>query len=267
MDQKLQESHCTLGDVGVFNSDGGFDVFFNIFMTMEENLAMDYDPPSTFVPLELTSTSSLNAQRPTPQGEGFYFSNNFTLDKETGESVCTFESIKAPEKPGGAILVLPEGCTKQFMTRFVKDKIEAYLGIYAESWYDPENYSNKLRALPNGSLQLIRTCYRSNSWVAAVLPTRRYMPGMSYARLRRSATNPRCYEWDDNYRKSIIINTGSSKMDAQDLQRTIAVEVYSIYHYGPQIKLISSRTSTSSRRSRIAQSFSTITQLIRRTGS
>lgn len=53
LDEQMQENHCILGDVGRFNSRGGFDVMFNIAMTMEENRKMNYHPPRTFKPIEV----------------------------------------------------------------------------------------------------------------------------------------------------------------------------------------------------------------------
>lgn len=50
--QDLQEKHCTLGDVGMFDSSSNFEVFFNIFMSREENIQMNYRPPENFSPLE-----------------------------------------------------------------------------------------------------------------------------------------------------------------------------------------------------------------------
>jgi len=38
----------TLGDVGYFDREGGFEVLFNVYKTAEENLAIGYDPPDNF---------------------------------------------------------------------------------------------------------------------------------------------------------------------------------------------------------------------------
>ncbi|KAF8179125.1 hypothetical protein BJ912DRAFT_1062919 [Pholiota molesta] len=41
--------HIYVGDVGIFNDEGGFDTIFNIFISKDENLALGYDPPSDFI--------------------------------------------------------------------------------------------------------------------------------------------------------------------------------------------------------------------------
>jgi len=38
----------TLGDVGYFDKEGGFEVLFNVYKTVQENFAIGYDPPSNF---------------------------------------------------------------------------------------------------------------------------------------------------------------------------------------------------------------------------
>lgn len=69
---QMQEKHCILGDVGRFNSKGGFDVMFNIFMTMEENRKMNYFPPITFTPFQASTRTGVHLHQ-VPARECQYF--------------------------------------------------------------------------------------------------------------------------------------------------------------------------------------------------
>lgn len=61
-----------MGDVGIFNAEGGFDTLFNIFNSKMRNLDGGYEPPSDFVPyprsLEEMSSDFFDFQRSTLPG-------------------------------------------------------------------------------------------------------------------------------------------------------------------------------------------------------
>lgn len=46
--------HVCMGDVGFFNSLGGFTSLFNIFETKAKNISLGYRPPASFRPFYLT---------------------------------------------------------------------------------------------------------------------------------------------------------------------------------------------------------------------
>lgn len=81
--QHLQEKYCTLGDVGVFDEYGGFEVFFNIYMTREENLQMHYHPPEGFCPLDFMT--SQNDSRPVQEDITQFLTNDFLQFKEVDD--------------------------------------------------------------------------------------------------------------------------------------------------------------------------------------
>lgn len=49
-DPQTWRRHTYIGDVGIFNDQGGFDTLFNLFCSKEKNLEMKYNPPDDFVP-------------------------------------------------------------------------------------------------------------------------------------------------------------------------------------------------------------------------
>lgn len=69
-----------MGDVGRFNSSGGFDVMFNIFLTVEENHKMGYFPPITFRPFVLLGTHQ--CRYPKEESQYFMSEDLYRLDKD-----------------------------------------------------------------------------------------------------------------------------------------------------------------------------------------
>jgi hypothetical protein len=47
---RIWRHHIYVGDVGIFNAEGGFDTLFNIFKSKTRNQEGGYEPPSDFVP-------------------------------------------------------------------------------------------------------------------------------------------------------------------------------------------------------------------------
>lgn len=253
----MQEKHCTLGDVGTFNSIGGFDVLFNIFLNMEENHQMNYCPPTTFTPYE---SATKKVSRDPGQDSDCFMTYDLVRGHGGGSDVqgrwvcdtywrtlwqyclylftCfvrdatyTFRSIKFTENTpynGSAILVTPTGCVATRIDRAVFDQIEVYLAANMESWYDRDNYPDEYhKYLSKGSLHFISACYKSNVWAAAAVP--HHQPSVNEGELaatlsRRPAPNLKDYDWD--FHPSFEVTHGSSKPGVpRNIDYTVAVEV------------------------------------------
>lgn len=74
--QHQQEHHCALGDVGMFTPAGSFLVLFNVFLSREDNLKLQYQPPPSFEPMAL---NGYIFARPQHIFEKTFLSSNFVI--------------------------------------------------------------------------------------------------------------------------------------------------------------------------------------------
>ncbi|PPQ90256.1 hypothetical protein CVT25_013081 [Psilocybe cyanescens] len=234
LDPKLQHKHCSLGDVGIFRNDGGFDVLFNVFLSKEENLGMQYRPPPSFAPLDFEAMNAF--RKPFTTDKTCYSTANFQRCKEEEISNCAycFKLAKIPEVTGGALLILPEsGATVTFNTHNARVLLEQYVSRHLASWYDLLNASYNHRARPNESLKMIHTCYKSTIWSAVALPKNANVADDCKAKLHRSVSREGIYQWEAD--ESFRTNPGSSHplMRTYDSEYTVAVEVFSLVQ-GPK---------------------------------
>lgn len=130
--------------------------------------------------------------------------------------------------------MLPEGCSKERIdSRLVElGQLDDYLRRHIDSWYNPASYPFTHPRLPNGSLSLIHTCYKSDLWAAAALPTRNHAPGLSFAEFKRTSPDTRSYSWVRYHEHSMATNAGSSIQNAKSINCTVMMEVFSLYHSG-----------------------------------
>ncbi|KAH9484552.1 hypothetical protein JR316_0004034 [Psilocybe cubensis] len=232
MDKKLQERHCSLGDVGMFTSGGGFEVMFNIFLSLEENNIMNYHPPSTFKPFPLRRRVGDRGFKLHDQTK--YATSNFqaTYSQEKGlkrPSSYFINSTSKPTAPGGAILILPDGCTKHSLHKHLETDIANYMEDHVASWYKLEfKPSDKWRGRPNGSLMLILSCFRSHVWAGASLCPKDYLADGCKAVLR-DQVEPDWYLWDKEKSPSIKTNNNSYS-EVGGVVRSVAIEVASIVY-------------------------------------
>ncbi|KAJ3510781.1 hypothetical protein NLJ89_g4479 [Agrocybe chaxingu] len=59
-DPRITKKNIAIGDVGIFTVQGGFEVFFNIFMTKEDNQEYGYHPPPDFTPCAMVANGSIH---------------------------------------------------------------------------------------------------------------------------------------------------------------------------------------------------------------
>lgn len=86
-EQHIEDRYCSLGDVGTFESNGGFLVMFNIFLTKEENKFMEYCPPHDFTPFNVNH-GMCTVEDPNVIGSHHMSKNFHRKHGETGYYLC-----------------------------------------------------------------------------------------------------------------------------------------------------------------------------------
>jgi hypothetical protein len=68
--ESFKKTNVCVGDVGFFSKEGGFEVLFNVFLTIDENKALEFDPPDDFVPylprFKVSKISEISKENYTP---------------------------------------------------------------------------------------------------------------------------------------------------------------------------------------------------------
>ncbi|KAF8972487.1 hypothetical protein BDZ97DRAFT_836109 [Flammula alnicola] len=153
-----------IGDVGVFNGDGGFDTYFNVFETKEENESRGRTPPANFVryPKKLSEMDIVSE----PQNDGLMIIG-FVKDKsgESGEHSTSF-AIKFPPPPhkqkDASALHMLHGFLSVKMNSSEEGRLKNYIRRQQTGWY--ESFKD---VLEGRSLVVITTSYRAKTWASA----------------------------------------------------------------------------------------------------
>ncbi|CAA7271120.1 unnamed protein product [Cyclocybe aegerita] len=228
-DPKITLKNIAVGDVGVFTVQGGFEVFFNIFMTEEVNKEYGYHPPPNFTPCAMITKGNIyKASLNDPNlvrgsfvevpCEGYLFSC---------ETPCTRLPLE------GSALVLPMGGWKfSLKLATMRLLIQSYLNVHAESWYRYYKSPNSGPMLPNGSLKIVHTTYKTSTWALAVgakdLTTQE---GRLFANLSRPNQDEDIFRWKRH--RDVSVDTGPSAVEmgggkATLINQCVAVEVDAI---------------------------------------
>ncbi|KAJ7055078.1 hypothetical protein C8F01DRAFT_994832 [Mycena amicta] len=139
-----------IGDVGRVTAEGGWDFFFNIYLSAEDDIHLPENGlPTGFSPLPPYNPSEVYTKN-IPSGHVTSISvQGHSAELDTG---C--------QRPDGALLALPYGSRQQ---RLQNTKAMKQLAIQnAESWYEYVN-QQRGRDLINGGLYLITGCEKSSS--------------------------------------------------------------------------------------------------------
>ncbi|CAA7271135.1 unnamed protein product [Cyclocybe aegerita] len=228
-DPKITQKNVAVGDVGVFTVRGGFEVFFNVFMTEEVNRAYGYHPPPNFTPcatitkgnIHKASLNDANIVRGSfieVPCEGYIFSC---------ETPCTRRPLE------GSALVLPMGGWKFYLKlATMRMLIQTYLNVHAESWYQYYRSPNTGPMLPSGSLKIVHTTYKTSTWALAVgtkdLTTQEKR---LFASLSRPEKDEDVFKWNRHH--DVSVDTGPSTVEmggrkATLINQCVAVEVDAI---------------------------------------
>ncbi|KAF9532741.1 hypothetical protein CPB83DRAFT_846275 [Crepidotus variabilis] len=229
-----------VGDVGYFDSKGGFKVQFNVFWDQEENVEAGFVPPlghrqfvapqarlfkgrSQISSPDGTKTghsTSLNAastrryidsDHPAMVNHQPYeatqehFVHNMTVEKEhDGDEVIY--NIK-PRKASASFLFLPEGGTVDELGSDVTASLEHYLAANAKQWC--QHFKNPLRV--NSRIIFVSSVVLAKNFAAAIFPS---APRKSDCAQLRISTKDDTLKWSkvsDGFEKTIVCNPREEK--------------------------------------------------------
>ncbi|KAF9473883.1 hypothetical protein BDN70DRAFT_899425 [Pholiota conissans] len=154
-----------IGDVGIFDENGGFNTYFNIFESKGENLRRRYTPPSNFVPFyKKLSEIHLDSEAHRLLGKRQIMLTGFLSNlKEMSETVKIMFPPNTSSHQNYAAIHMQEGYTRINLFRQETEEVLAYCRNNQTAWYD--SLENSL----NGqSLVIITTSYRVRAWASAV---------------------------------------------------------------------------------------------------
>ncbi|KAJ3510783.1 hypothetical protein NLJ89_g4482 [Agrocybe chaxingu] len=206
--------NIAVGDVGVFTLEGGFEVFFNIFMTEEINKQYGYHPPPNFVPCATVMNDNI---RKTYMKGRQYVQGDFR-DRQLKEYVFSCETPCTRLRLKGSALVLPMGCWKFKFSLAMKTLIENYLNVHADDWY---KHYRSTPMLPSGSLKIINATYKSTTWAYAV-----GMKGVTtldkrlFANLSRPGQDEDIFDWEQ-HDDDVSVDAGPSAIEMDGPKATL----------------------------------------------
>ncbi|KIJ99820.1 hypothetical protein K443DRAFT_157470 [Laccaria amethystina LaAM-08-1] len=177
LDPSHRRQGVSIGDVGIFTPDGGFNFLFNICLPAGHPSNPEALPEG-FVSLEL---------KPTDVRKFYAHSSHSHLASPSVKrrDRATFEYSGSD----GAILAMPRGAYHEDLKNI--KKFREYASIHAESWYV---YANGPcgREIGNGDLHLVTGCDKTTSWGIAAyshLPSKRPEDNVSLLRFNLLATD------------------------------------------------------------------------------
>ncbi len=84
----FKKTNVCVGDIGFFSKEGDFEVLFNVFLTIDENKALEFDPPDDFVPylprFKVSKISEISKEHHKP------CFGDFKRDSDTSEKLVLF---------------------------------------------------------------------------------------------------------------------------------------------------------------------------------
>ncbi|KAF4615004.1 hypothetical protein D9613_002462 [Agrocybe pediades] len=234
--QDIKARVITLGDVGYFDKEGGFSVLFNVYKTLEENLAIGYDPPQNFLHYAPPPNHKLSSSIPLTNQEYLPLQGDFKYsDWHDGKKdyFLACESPLSRNAMQAAALALPDGFTRHDTLVGALALMQEYFNEQAAGWYD--YYSSDVRkqdGLVEGSLKLVTTCYTSKTYGVAVFvkdPTRQ--AEQVFTALYKQSEEEDIYLWE---RKGVVrTRSGPTAMELVNSKavyegQCVAIEVTAI---------------------------------------
>ncbi|KAJ7672366.1 hypothetical protein DFH06DRAFT_1467841 [Mycena polygramma] len=158
---EYREKGISIGDVGSVTSDGGFDFYFNIFLSAEHPINANRTPED-FSPMQLYDLEDISDHN---YRLGNYVSTSTVQRMDLDGAAGTFPGghfVFSCDGPRGAVLALPDGAHLQKLQNL--ESMRAYAAKHVENWYNYINGPRRGRGLGNGDLCLITGCEKARSW-------------------------------------------------------------------------------------------------------
>jgi len=168
--RQLQQANICLGDIGHFNSSGGFETKFNILLSKEENVLLGHCPPVNFVPWEDCPSFLTGRRQPGP----CYFRTGNIFPQSVDKNGDSWKFAYGEKKGFGAALVLPDGYCKSSLQNIINKKaflqhLEAEIQRYFQ--YIKATYRKKPPL--ETRLSLVTSVYYSKTWANIIYSSKR----------------------------------------------------------------------------------------------
>ncbi|CAA7271110.1 unnamed protein product [Cyclocybe aegerita] len=170
-----------IGDVGVFNKQGGFETKFNIFKTLQENIDEGLDPPPDFSAYGPAPCQVESIIKDWNDASGMTSKVSISSSGESRRWTCSSQpsmSINAPDYSCG--LYLPDGGTKFWIDTGDIPHVLQFADRNVASWYCYKNMGNDGQPLSekfdarlwNKSLVLVTDVWKASAWFSVLTTDR-----------------------------------------------------------------------------------------------
>ncbi|KAF8972496.1 hypothetical protein BDZ97DRAFT_836807 [Flammula alnicola] len=167
-------THVYIGDVGIFNHDGGFDTLFNIFHSAAENRERKRDPPDDFIPYHKNlSEIGIDIQDLMLASSTTTMTSGFVKDpphaKQSDDRSTDLVTIGFPDKVDStecSAIHLADGYVKISINQWEMPRLTEYLREQREAW---QRHMDKITAgqFHDRSFVVIVASYRAKTWALA----------------------------------------------------------------------------------------------------
>ncbi|KAF8972492.1 hypothetical protein BDZ97DRAFT_1781278 [Flammula alnicola] len=210
-----------IGDVGLFNEDGGFDTLFNIFETEDENISRGLNPPKGFVPYFKKLSETLKTNLIFSRAKKNLYIRGFNKDKRKESDdrprIRIPDSLRSkPDRVYCSAMHLSQGFLRLKIGQFERAHISEYVEKYQETWR-PHLEENALDETRARSFVIIVASFRAQSWALATATKPRLSSRKGKATLRTVSGIPDMSFWESDD-DDILTNSGPSDLDIKEMQ-------------------------------------------------
>jgi hypothetical protein len=249
--KEFKKYNVCVGDVGFFTREGGFWVLFNIFLPVQANIDLGFDPPPELEPYgSVACSEEISFFNEIPRTSYRHCDGVFTQDLEDtlgsqrfdwpssqcARSLMSFRTCFASyhlQFPAtvkgkklqrwGSVLDLPYGTWKDEMHPRIIPAVHAYLKQHAKTWY--LYYRTQPTTIPNGSLKVVTTSYKCRTWALATCSTE--SSDEVFARLYKTSNSDLYYDWKKHDKVDVKTGPLASETQGDEVPQCIAIEVCS----------------------------------------
>jgi len=170
LSRQFQQANICLGDIGHFNSSGGFETKFNILLSKEDNGVLGHCPPVNFVPWE--DCPSFLTGRGHPEPCYFQTGNIFRQSIDTDHDYWKF--TYGEKKGFGAALVLPDGYCKSSLQNIInKRDFLQHLETQIQRYFQCIKATYRKKPPLETRLSLVTSVYYSKTWANIIYSGKR----------------------------------------------------------------------------------------------
>ncbi|KAF9526475.1 hypothetical protein CPB83DRAFT_896137 [Crepidotus variabilis] len=181
----------SIGDVGYFTSDGGFEYLFNILLPTDHPFnGSASEVPEGFVPVGPINSRDIREHWDFEPGA--YIGSPSVETSQEDSYAWNSGLIFRSSAPEGAILTMPLGARKLELSSTTA--FRKYITQHAENWYKFVN-GPRGRNLANGELRLIYGCDKSTAWGMATF-SNACNPKLKFRKSQNMSGAASAYSWE-----------------------------------------------------------------------